>query len=109
MHAVVAAAATTAGMILPRQRPVALVGSDAAVAGFGGHDGGVLEVGGEVEVLELLWEAARRGDLGRFAFHEKSYSQNKLHAGEKTFCFYSLPRSFPRARRRQRAINSRRS
>ena len=35
----------------------------AAVAGLGGHDGGVLEVGGEVEVLKLFWEATRRGDL----------------------------------------------
>ena len=35
----------------------------AAVAGLGGHDGGVLEVGGEVEVLQLLGEAARRRNL----------------------------------------------
>ena len=58
-----------------RRNPVAvpaLVVAAAAVAGLGGHDGGVLEVGGEVEVLKLLWEAARRGDLRQFgfAFHE---------------------------------------
>ena len=57
-----------------RRNPVAVPALvvAAAVAGLGGHDGGVLEVGGEVEVLKLLWEAARRGDLRRFgfAFHE---------------------------------------
>ena len=55
-----------AGMKVPRhrrRRPVALIEAAAAEAGPGGHDGGVLEVGGEVEVLKLLWEAARRGDL----------------------------------------------
>ena len=35
----------------------------AAVAGLGGHDGGVLEVGGEVEVLQLLGEATSRRNL----------------------------------------------
>ena len=59
-----------------RRRPVALIEAAAAEAGPGGHDGGVLEVRGEVEVLKLLWEAARRGDLRRFAFYKYSL-QNK--------------------------------
>ena len=35
----------------------------AAVAGLGGHDRGVLEVGGEVEVLQLLGETTSRRNL----------------------------------------------
>ena len=42
----------------------------AAVAGLGGHDGRVLEVGGEVEVLQLLWKATRRRNLIGFEVNQ---------------------------------------